>query len=224
MPDMIEVAYWATLVVHVAAGAVALVCGIVAMATRKGSRRHRRAGRWFFRSMLATGGSALILSVLHPSLFLGAIALFSLYLVAVGWRAATVPSGWPERRDRYLTWAMLAVAVGMVVLGIVQLATTETIRGVVLLVFGAIGGALALVDMRDFRAAPLARPLRIVRHLRGMIAALIATLTATLVVNLSGHLPALVLWLGPTAVLSPLIAWWTAKTLKQARAASGRGD
>jgi uncharacterized membrane protein len=216
MPHMLEAAHWAALVVHVVAGVAALGCGFTAMATRKGSRLHRRAGRWFFRSMLATGGTALVLSALHPNLYLAAIALFSLYLVAVGWRAATVPTGWPERRDRWLAWAMLVVAAAMIVLGVARLVTSDDFRGIVLLVFGAIGASLALADMRDFRAVPLARPQRIARHLRGMIAALIAAMTATLVVNLSGYLPAPVLWLGPTVALSPLIAWWTAKTLRQA--------
>ena len=47
-------------------------------------------------------------------------------------------------------------------------------------------------------------------HIQGMLAAYIATFTAFLVVNVT-FLPGIIVWLTPTVVGTPLIAYWVRK-------------
>jgi hypothetical protein len=86
---------------------------------------------------------------------------------------------------------------------------------VILLVFGSIGLTLALSDWRDWARGPVAGKARIARHLGRMLGGTIATITAAGVVNL-GFLPDLVVWLGPTALITPVIFWWTARVTRGA--------
>jgi len=86
---------------------------------------------------------------------------------------------------------------------------------VILVVFGSIGLTLALSDWRDWARGPVAGKARIARHLGRMLGGTIATITAAGVVNL-GFLPDLVVWLGPTALITPVIFWWTARVTRGA--------
>jgi len=74
------------LILHVIAGTVALLSGIVAMCFRKGARAHRVAGTSFVVSMLVMAGFADYLAVAIPeqipNLFIGT---FTIYLVATAW-------------------------------------------------------------------------------------------------------------------------------------------
>ena len=52
------------LVVHVAAGLTAVVTGAIAALARKGSPRHIRAGRWFYRAITVVFVTATALSIM----------------------------------------------------------------------------------------------------------------------------------------------------------------
>lgn len=58
-----------TLWLHIAAGVVALIAGGVAMASEKGGDRHRRAGRFYVRSMAVVVVTVPILLVFDPADF-----------------------------------------------------------------------------------------------------------------------------------------------------------
>lgn len=74
------------LVLHVIAGTIALLAGIIAMSSRKGARAHRVAGTVFVVSMLVMAILADYLAVAIPeqipNLFIGT---FTIYLVATAW-------------------------------------------------------------------------------------------------------------------------------------------
>jgi hypothetical protein len=88
-------------------------------------------------------------------------------------------------------------------------------KPVILLAFGSIGLTMALADWRDWARGPINGKVRIARHLGRMLGGTIATITAAGVVNL-GFLPDLVVWLGPTALITPVIFWWTARVTRGA--------
>ncbi|MCC6006112.1 MAG: hypothetical protein JJU40_00360 [Rhodobacteraceae bacterium] len=201
------------LYLHIVAGAGALVTAGLAIGSVKGGPLHRRAGKGYVLAMLATSASALILSVVHPSPFLFAVGIFSFYLVFSGWRAALIRDGYPRAADHAGGAVMAACGLGMMGWGAVGLVSSGGAQPVILLAFGAIGLSLALADWRDWRRGPVTGPARIVRHLSRMMGGTIATVTAAGVVNL-GFLPELVVWLGPTILFTPLIAWWSARTLR----------
>jgi uncharacterized membrane protein YfcA len=71
---------------HVAAGTVALLAGIIAMSSRKGARVHRVTGTLFCASMLGMAVLADYLAVAIPEQILNFfIGTFTIYLVATAW-------------------------------------------------------------------------------------------------------------------------------------------
>jgi len=83
-------------ILHVGAGALGLLSGIIAMTARKGGPAHRLAGNTFFVSMLVMATFAVYLGFVRPgelvNVFIGA---FVFYLVATAWitirrRAGTI--------------------------------------------------------------------------------------------------------------------------------------
>lgn len=68
------------LVVHVAAGLTAAITGAIAALTRKGSPRHIRAGRWFYRTITVVFVTAMALSIMrwrqdYHLLIIGTVAI-----------------------------------------------------------------------------------------------------------------------------------------------------
>lgn len=57
--------FLAFLAVHVTAGLTAVVSGAVAALSRKGGRRHVRAGRWYYRAITVVFGTAAILAAMR---------------------------------------------------------------------------------------------------------------------------------------------------------------
>lgn len=205
----------ALLFLHILAGVLALASAGLAVGAAKGGRLHRRAGGAYAAAMAVVGLSALALAVARPNPFLFAVGVFSLFLVFTGWRAATLRDGRPRPLDRAVGAVMAAAGLAMLGWGGWGLATGAGAQLVILIVFGAIGLSMAAADLRAWRRGPIAGKARIARHLGRMLGGVIATVTAAGVVNL-GHLPDLLVWLGPTVLLTPLIAWWTARVLRGA--------
>jgi uncharacterized membrane protein len=204
-----------TLFLHILAGVAALAAAGIAVGSAKGGRLHRRAGNIYTLAMLVTGLSALVLSVMEPNPFLFAVGIFSLYLVFTGWRAAMVRDGRPRLPDHAGGAVMALAGVGMLGWGGQGMLSGSGAQPVILLVFGSIGLTMALADWRDWARGPVVGKPRIARHLGRMLGGTIATVTAAGVVNL-GFLPDLVVWLGPTVIITPVIFWWTARVTRGA--------
>jgi hypothetical protein len=83
--------FLAFLVIHVAAGLTAVVTGAVAALTRKGSPRHVKAGRWYYRAITVVFATATALAAMRwrQDYYLFAIG-------AVAYSAATI--GYQHRR------------------------------------------------------------------------------------------------------------------------------
>jgi len=193
--------------VHVAAGAVALLAGLVAIGTEKGGRRHVRAGRTYVASMAVVVTTALPLAAVNANYFLFSIAVFSGYLVFSGWR--TLSRKRPEPGvaapvDWAANLAMIGFGLAMVGLGGADLLDGDGL-GVALVVFGAIGLALAGSQVRSIYSPPEDPREWFSRHIVFMGAGYIATVTAAVTVNLV-MLPPVLRWVGPTLVGTPLIA------------------
>ena len=208
------------LVIHIAAGSVALLTAFVALVTAKGGVIHIRAGRVYAICMTLIFLTAIPLAILGASIFLLLIAVFSFYLVFAGWRFARNRS----RRPQPVDWIAAAI-MGLTGVGMWGYAAVLALSGagnwVTLVAFGFIAVALSVADGLFFnqgrpgkrRPAP---HLRIQRHLTNMMAGTISTITAVMVVNVSMN-PVWVPWLLPTIVITPLIIWWNVRTALQAR-------
>ncbi|MGL4415268.1 hypothetical protein [Roseinatronobacter monicus] len=203
----------AILILHILAGALALGMAGTAIGTTKGGIWHRRAGTSYVLSMLVVTLTTFALVAIRPNLFLLVIGIFSFYLVFTGWRATLLRDGCPRWPDHLGGLAMAVTGLLMMGLGLRGLVGAGGAQPVILLVFGSIGLTMALSDWRDWRSGPVTGKARIARHLTRMLAGTIATITAAVVVNFT-FLPALVTWLGPTALITPLIFWWNARIMR----------
>jgi uncharacterized membrane protein len=201
------------LFLHILAGVVAVVAAGVAIASAKGRYVHRAAGKAYTLSMVFVGLSAMLMAVMRPNAFLFAIAVFSVYLVFTGWRAASIRDGRPRPADHAGGGLMTLAGMAMFGWGAHGLVTEGGAQPVILLVFGSIGLGMALIDWRDWTRGNITGNARIARHLGRMLGGAIATVTAVGVVNVDG-MPELVVWLGPTALFVPVIFWWTNRVMK----------
>jgi len=83
--------FLAFLAIHVAAGLTAVITGAIAALARKGSPKHIRAGRWFYRAITVVFATATILAAMRWR------QDYQLFLIgAVAFTAATV--GYQHRR------------------------------------------------------------------------------------------------------------------------------
>ena len=103
---------------------------------------------------------------------------------------------------------MMATAVVMLGIGLLQMRSLNYQAFVLL--FGCIGAGLALQDIKYYRMDNKSAKQRISYHVRAMLGACIATITAVLVVNVHTE-PELFIWVLPTLCFIPIFVYWKKK-------------
>lgn len=169
---------------HITAGVVGILSGAAALTFRKGSPLHRRAGNWFFVSMLVMSLIGATVSPFLPRPNWGNVVggVFTFYLVATSWLTIRRADGGAGR-----------VAIGAFLIGLVVVATDFTLgyraaRGLpgahdgtplpAYFVFGGAAALSAIGDLRVYLRRGVQGTARITRHLwRMCVALLIATLS-----------------------------------------------
>lgn len=208
-----EFVFKIVLIIHIIAGCISLSTGTINLFRKKGDTLHRKVGIFFFISMIVSAIAGFILALLHTNVFLLIMAVFSFYLTTSGQRylkLKRIDKGQePKVFDWMLTLTMAVFAVAFILYGFYEWANNNTI-GIVLLVFGSISMLMVKKDFTTFRGTIIHRNYWIMLHIQRMTAAYIASLTAFLVVN-NTYLPALVAWLLPTVIFTPLIIYWSKK-------------
>ncbi len=197
----------ALIIIHAAAGTVALLAGPVAMFAKKGARHHRRAGLFYFYSMVAVFVTAVVVAYFKSLSFLFMVAFFSFYLVLSGYRAlrwkSLTSGGKVARTDWIIQIAAGLTAVVLLAWGTFQV-LNGSLFGSVAVVFGGIALLRVWQTTSRFRTPPEDKAYWLYAHIVGMSAGYIATLTAFLVVNVHFLSPVIV-WLLPTVIGAPLI-------------------
>jgi hypothetical protein len=151
---------------HAGAGALGLVSGAAALASRKGERVHRAAGTVFFAAMLTTAVSAIVLAIPKGE-FTNAIAgVLTVYFITTSW--LTVKG--PERQaGAWEIIAMLCAAAGSA--AAFYLAYDSVQKGTALLgglpfyIFSVVAALCAVLDLSVILRRGLAGRQRIARHL-----------------------------------------------------------
>lgn len=199
---------------HIGGGSLALLGGVVALTTRKGSKLHRRSGAAFNVAMAVVCLTGLSLSILLPRPFLGYVSVLSAYFVVSG-RLALGRKGLAVAPTSHRVPAVVLAlaAVGWLVWAIPT-------GAVIPIAFGVLG---LWVGQGAFRALgrpllpPEGTPTRAQRlqwmadHGRDAGTAFIAAFTALVVVNGSRFTPAepawlqWMLWAAPPLVGVPLL-------------------
>ncbi|GAB3893927.1 DUF2306 domain-containing protein [Spirosoma agri] len=206
------------IIVHATAGTIALLAGPVAMLTKKGGPRHRRAGRYYTYSMAVVFVTAVVVAYLKSLSFLFMIAFFSFYLVLSGYRALRWKRLAIDGKVSSLDWG-IQIGAGITALvllgwGVGQL-IGQNFFGSVGIVFGGIALVRVKQTIDRFRTPPEDKAYWLYSHIIGMSAGYVATLTAFLVVNVH-FLPPIVVWLIPTVIGVPLIV----RVVRRIRAAN----
>lgn len=199
------------IIVHASSGGIALLSGGLAQIFGKGGKKHKRAGKTFYISMLLSACSALLISVFpnHENAFLFAIGTFSIYFVITGYRATRYKNAMTSIVfDKLLSWLMILVGLLMIVLPAI-------IRGrihIIMTVFGAMVVVFSVRDIMVFRDKNKTRKNWLALHIVKIMSAYISAFTAFVVVN--ALLPGMWGWFVPGIVGSVFIVIWMRKLEK----------
>lgn len=205
------------LYMHIFAGFSSLVAALIAAFNKIFDLTHSwhvYSGRVFFAGMIIIFLTAVPIALMTGDFFLLLVAIFSVYLALSGWSYARNRQGTPAFLDWLRSFGMAAASVVMALYGAGLLISGDT-NGVTMLVFSSIGGSLSISDLKIQYAGGVTGKERVIRHLTMMLAGLIATVTAFLVVNFTFD-PVFVLWLAPTVLITPVIVIWSIKIEKDA--------
>ena len=189
-----------SLIIHIAAGMLALLAGTIAIFSKKGRKNHRFSGKIYFWSMVAVTITAFILSLFKEIPFLLMIAIFSFYMTYTGF----ISIKRNDLRPRIFDWFLLFM--GLITVGFMIFSLN-----IVLLVFGLIFGTFVMTDLlRYLNILKKLNSYRLILHISRMMGAYIATSTAFFVVNVHFE-PAWIVWLLPTIIISPFISYFIRK-------------
>jgi uncharacterized membrane protein len=227
-----------TLVVHIAAGLLAISLGYVALSTAKGGRWHRVSGRAFVYSMSMMALLGAWLAATHDKAPRAnvPIGLLTAYLVITGLTTVRPPRA--NARQLHILLALLALVVGLVLLGFgVQAANAPagTLQGIPTLPFFIFGTVAVLASVSDFRLIRaggvhlLRGTRRLTRHLwRMCFAHLIAAFSfflgqAKVFPKQYRIVPLLII--PPLIVLAALLYWlWRVRFSRSLRARIANGE
>lgn len=200
--------YSVLLFIHILAGIAAVLSLFVAVFTKLIQNRHNLhliSGKIFAIGMTVVFITTIPLTFIKPNLFLLVIGIFSFYMTFHGWRMAVNRKGAPGFWDKRGTEIMIATAAVMIGIGSYQIFGGDQ-NGIILLVFGGIGGYLAFENMLAFKKGVFKGKERISSHIGSMMGASIAAITAALVTNVQTE-PVWLAWVAPTLVIAPLIIY-----------------
>lgn len=201
---------------HISMGLVAIAAGAAAMALRKGSRPHYRAGNAFFVSMLVMAGAGAILS-LFPGSAKGNVlgGLLAFYLTLTAWATVWRRPGETGRLE--VAGALLGLATG--ILGMIfgaQAAASPTGRAhgyppPLYFVMGGIALVATALDARMIARGGFTGVTRTTRHLSRMCLAMFMA-TGSFFLGQAKLFPAAVRESGinriPVYLLIGAFLWW----------------
>jgi uncharacterized membrane protein len=204
---------WITVlrVVHIACGFAAFFIAPVVLSVVKGGKQHRRWGKVYFWSMAVVAGSALILSLYRPIVFLALVAVFSFYMAFSGYRVLYHKRPDQGEKATAIDWVgaflMFGAGFALIILGLAQPTRLWVKLSTVAIAFGITGMFFGVRDVWSFVQTPKDRRFWWYNHMGGMIGSYIAAVSAFSVVNFS-FLPTAVRWLWPSAIGIPAILLW----------------
>jgi hypothetical protein len=206
------------LLLHIAAGSVALASMLVPIVSRKGGSVHRRAGWVFVAAMAVVSSTALVLSASRllfdprpqargAGLFLFCVSLLTGNAVSSGMRVLRFKNRTSPHVHWWDTGLPAALGVASAGLGVYAFVEWQALYAA----FAAIGALSAAGSLRDWLRAPSSPMHWWFGHMNGMLGGCVAAVTAFLVTNGDGlDLWRLAAWLGPSIVGTPATAIWTA--------------
>lgn len=201
---------------HAFSGSMALLSGLAAIATKKGSKKHIIGGQVYFWSMFLVIITGLIVGFYRDNLFLQTIAIFSFYMAFTGKRVLRYKKAIrPQPIDWFVSVVSIATGAFMLYLGVVNMIRIGFAGAVpMLLIFGAFLFTMALQDMVKMKRKKIIKNEWLFTHIGRMSGSFIATSTAFILVNVRFE-PRWIVWLTPTIIGTPLIFYTVRKWNKK---------
>lgn len=203
MEEFLQIAPW----VHAGLGGVCLVSGVLALTSKKAKGRHPAAGRVFAVSLALTFAAILVNIVVRENVFMLGLGWLALYAGAEGWRALLRSQDRlgpkPTTTDYLLGGVTGLLSVGLAAFGVSVFMITGNVMGLVCVGFALLAASLVWASRNRWKAPP-SKPEWLAVHIRMMLGAFSAAVTAFLAIQLSGRLGGFewVVWVAPTLLLS----------------------
>lgn len=210
------------MMLHVAAGTVAVLSGFVALLAPKGRPVHRAAGHAFFVSMLATSAAGAWIALPIPEQFLAFLAgVLTFYLTATSWLTVKRTEGRTGVPEAFLFLFIAVTGVGLVLLGVEALGSeTGLSKGYSAEPYFFLGGVAVLAGLLDVGVLVrrgLAGKQRIARHLWRMCFALFIAAGSLFTGPGAKAFPEAIRQTGvlsaPEPVILALMAFWLVRVL-----------
>jgi uncharacterized membrane protein len=199
--------------VHAFFGGIGLITGVGSIIAKKGSLLHKNMGKLFSVGMMTSALISIPISWMpnHENLFLFLIGVFTIYLVLAGNRVLNYKRKTkPETIDKVISGSMFVFSCIMVAVGGYNLILgLGANTGILYLFFGGFGLFFTITDFRFYRNPRKERSAYLVAHIRKMIGAFIASVTAFLVAGL-GFMN-LLFWILPSVLGTVYIVFWRRK-------------
>ena len=210
------------LIIHVAAGVISLVTGLISILSLKGSKVHKKSGKIYFYSMTIVFVTAIIIASYRFNRFLFLIAFLSYYSVFAGVRKLRLKNLHKNQKPKWYDWTAGIINgianLFFIGLGIYYSIENEFFSGGALLSVGfGIGGLLiSYVNLKPFIIKPNKSYHWYLSHIGNMFGGYIATSTAFLSTLISKY-EIMNPFLGfalPSIIGVPLLIYWMNKTEK----------
>ena len=210
------------LIIHVAAGVISLVTGLISILSLKGSKVHKKSGKIYFYSMTIVFVTAIIIASYRFNRFLFLIAFLSYYSVFAGVRKLRLKNLHKNQKPKWYDWTAGNIN-GIANLFFIGLGIYYSIEngffsgGALLSVGFGIGGLLiSYVNLKPFIIKPNKSYHWYLSHIGNMFGGYIATSTAFLSTLISKY-EIMNPFLGfalPSIIGVPLLIYWMNKTEK----------
>ena len=210
------------LIIHVAAGVISLVTGLISILSLKGSKVHKKSGKIYFYSMTIVFVTAIIIASYRFNRFLFLIAFLSYYSVFAGVRKLRLKNLHKNQKPKWFDWTA-GIFNGIANLFFIGLGIYYSIEngffsgGALLSVGFGIGGLLiSYVNLKPFIIKPNKSYHWYLSHIGNMFGGYIATSTAFLSTLISKY-EIMNPFLGfalPSIIGVPLLIYWMNKTEK----------
>ena len=188
------------LVVHITGGVVALLTGLVAIFSTKGSPIHRLVGKIYFIGMTAVFIGAIFTALGHHKDFLLMVGFFSYYLTVRGYRVLFLKKLNEGQKPELIDWMIIIISAIFILTllgwGFWALSLGEGI-GIAALLFGILGSNFLLRDIKNFVRPPKEKMHWWYSHIGSMGGSYISAVTAFVVVNVELPQYKWVLWILP---------------------------
>ncbi len=205
-----EKVFTVTIVIHVLAGIGALIFGALAIILKKNTPKHKPVGRFYFYCMTTIFVTGVFLSVCKGLLFLFFIAIFTYYSTIIAYRALRLKNLHNGQKPALIDWIVEVIAgatfIGLIIFAVYYYIQHKDVNALIPLTFGTFGLWGVIKNTQRLLSKPKETLYWLKMHIGNMLGSYIGAITA-FVVNQAEHipLPQIVLWLGPAAILVPII-------------------